>query len=223
VQHLGSNQDRCLDQYRQVERVAGPRIDRLHPRRAVHLHGGDIGLLHQLINSDLADPSAQRVYQGSDELVGHRTGPGDPTQASGQAEGLWLADLDGKVPVACHLLQHDVVEQLVVSCKPDDLGDPHLDIADRCRWGHGGLPPRPLWPIFRSEPAEGEGLGVRGPEAIQKPPSRCKAGSLDRDGGAGVVGRGRQPPPGPPSGRRRRGQECYEPVGVRRTGVADGS
>jgi tetratricopeptide (TPR) repeat protein len=43
------------------------------------------------------------------------------------------------VLVACHLLQHDVlVEGLVVGCaESDDLGDPHLDVANLCGCGHG--------------------------------------------------------------------------------------
>jgi len=81
------------------------------------------------------------LHQGGDELVGHRTAPCDPTQVSRQAERLRLADRDGKVPVACLLLQHDVLaDRLFVSCaKPDDLGDPHLDVADLGGYGHGDL------------------------------------------------------------------------------------
>jgi hypothetical protein len=62
-----------------------------------------------------------------------------------QGEGFRLADRDGKVPAACYLLQHDVLaDRLVLSCaEPDDLGDPHLDVADRCGCGHGDLPHPP--------------------------------------------------------------------------------
>jgi hypothetical protein len=46
-----------------------------------------------------AGPPAKGLHHDRDELVGHRTTPCDPTEASRQAEGLRLADLDGKVPV----------------------------------------------------------------------------------------------------------------------------
>jgi hypothetical protein len=63
-------------------------------------------------------------------------------EVSRQAEGLGLADLDGEVPVACHFLQHDVLEQLVLSRgEPDSLGNPHLDVAGLCDCGHGDLLP----------------------------------------------------------------------------------
>jgi hypothetical protein len=95
------------------------------------------------IDPQLPDPPAKGLDQPSGELVRHRTRPGDPTEASRQAEGLRVPDLNGKVPVACHLLEHDVlVERLVVSrAKPDDLGDPHLDVADLGGSGHGDLLP----------------------------------------------------------------------------------
>jgi hypothetical protein len=52
---------------------------------------------------------------------------------SRQAQRLRLAGWNGELPVACQLLQHDVMERLVLSCgEPDDLGDPHLDVAKRC-------------------------------------------------------------------------------------------
>jgi hypothetical protein len=71
-----------------------------------------------------------------------------------------VADRDGKLPVAGQFLQHDVlVERLVVSfAEPDDLGDPHLDVADRGGCGHGDLPPAPAKAIFLPSSVEGERL-----------------------------------------------------------------
>jgi hypothetical protein len=80
------------------------------------------------------------LHQGGDELVGHRTPPSDPTEASRQAEGLRPPHLDGELPVAGHLLQHDVLGLLLVSCKPDDHGDAHLDEPDIRSCGHGEPP-----------------------------------------------------------------------------------
>jgi hypothetical protein len=77
------------------------------------------------------DPPAEGLHQRSGELVDHRTTPLDPTEASGQAERLRLADHDGKLPAPCHLVQHDgAADHLVFSrVDPDDPGDPHLDEA----------------------------------------------------------------------------------------------
>ena len=109
-------------QRHQVQRVAGPRVDRLHAERPFHFHGGAIGLLHHPIDPHLPDPPTKGLPQPSGELVGHRTRPGDPTEASRQAECLRLADGDGELLVASRLLQHDARVPLVVSCaKPDDL------------------------------------------------------------------------------------------------------
>jgi hypothetical protein len=114
----------------------------LHARRAFHLDGGGIGSLHHPIDPHLPYASAKGLHQGSDELVAHRTRPLLPVEASRQAECLGRADLDGKVPVACHLLQHDVLVQLVLSRgEPDSLGDAHLDVAGLCDCGHGDLLP----------------------------------------------------------------------------------
>jgi hypothetical protein len=80
-------------------------------------------------------------------------------EVSRQAEGLGLADLDGEVPVACHFLQHDVLEQLVLSRgEPDSLGDAHLDVAGLCGCGHGDL--LSTRQIFLSRLAEGEQLYI---------------------------------------------------------------
>jgi len=45
----------------------------------------------------------------------------------------------GKLPIPCHLVQHDgAVDHLVLSpTDPDDLGDPHLDEPNICSRGHG--------------------------------------------------------------------------------------
>src|SRR4029453_6665600 len=130
-----------------------PRRAPLPPRRP------DLGLLHHPIDLHLPDPPAKGLHQPSGELVGHRTRPCDPTEASRQAERLRLADRDGELPGAGPLLQHDVVEQLILSRgEPDDLGDPHLDVANLCGCGHGDLPPSPARQIFLPWPAEGEHL-----------------------------------------------------------------
>jgi hypothetical protein len=63
-------------------------VDQLYAGWAVHLGGGDVGFLHYPIDPHLSDPPAKGLYQRSDELVGHRTPPGDLTEASRQAEGL---------------------------------------------------------------------------------------------------------------------------------------
>jgi hypothetical protein len=133
--------------------LAGSRVDRLHAGRAFHLDGGGVGVFHHPIDLHLPDPPAKGLHQGGDELVGHRTPPGDPTEASRQAEGLCVANGEDKLPVACHLVQH-VVNQLVVSCaEPDYLGDPHLDVADLCGCGHGRPPSSPAKAIFLPSPS----------------------------------------------------------------------
>ena len=65
-QHLGSNEDRCLHQCRQVQRVAGPRVHRLHARRAFHLDGGAIGSLHHPIDPHLPYAPAKGLHQATD-------------------------------------------------------------------------------------------------------------------------------------------------------------
>jgi hypothetical protein len=62
LQHLGADEDRCLDQRREVQGVAGSRVDRLHPGRAFHLDGGDVGFLHHAIDLDLPDAPAKGLH-----------------------------------------------------------------------------------------------------------------------------------------------------------------
>jgi hypothetical protein len=150
-QHLGSGKDSRIHQHRQVQHVTGPRVHRPHAERPFYLHGGGVGLLHNPIDPHLPNTPPKRLHQGSDELVGHRTTPLDPTEASSQAECLCLADHDGKLPVPCHLVQHDgAADHLVLS--PADPDDPHLGEPNICSRGHGEPPQLPVLILLHNHP-----------------------------------------------------------------------
>jgi hypothetical protein len=67
LQHPERDEDRCLHQRRQVQRVAGPRVDQLYVGWAF-LDVGELGLLHP-IDQHLPDPPAKPMNQ-SDTSTG---------------------------------------------------------------------------------------------------------------------------------------------------------
>jgi hypothetical protein len=77
-------------------------------------------------------------------VIRHRTAKLQALEAGSQAERLRLPDLDDKMPVPGHLIQHHALEGLLRQrrSEADDLGDPHLDEADIGTREHGGFPSR---------------------------------------------------------------------------------
>src|SRR5271166_1518637 len=99
----------------------------------------------------MADLAAEASQQRRRELVRHRTAELQALEAGRQAKRLRLTDLDHKVPVSGHLIQHHALEEVLRQrrSEADDLGDPHLDEADIGSREHVGRPfalSAMLWP-----------------------------------------------------------------------------
>jgi hypothetical protein len=86
-----------------------------------------------------------------------------PPRRTARLHAPGVAELDGELALACHLVQHDVPGQPAVGgAQPDELDGPHLDVANLGAGGHGGLPPSPSTAIV---------LGL----LLASGPSECRA------------------------------------------------